>query len=232
MTRRGLVPLVARLATLRPGSAEAQEICYTLEHELMKAITADGRRAADRAIADLNRRGHAFALTETIGTIGRWHEALAHGRRVIEISVNVNRYFKSTSVRYLVAREPHLTPKQRRIHETQQAFYAKYMAAGRKAYAKGARPRLTRGDRLALLVGELEADVNNGGFSQYLFNKGRRRARDTVRALTGIGAKRTAALLEAAMAPDATEAKLSTLDDRFYRVPEDLALYVMRYLGR
>lgn len=51
-------------------------------------------------------------------------------------------------------------------------------------------------------------------------------------ALTEIGAKRTAALLEAAMAAGDEEATLSTLDDRFHRVPEDLALYVMRYLAR
>lgn len=54
----------------------------------------------------------------------------------------------------------------------------------------------------------------------------------SVIALTEIGAKRTAALLEAAMAAGDEEATLSTLDDRFHRVPEDLALYVMRYLAR
>ncbi len=36
---------------------------------------------------------------------------------------------------------------------------------------------------VGLLVGELEADVNNGGFSQYLDNEGRRRARAALAAL-------------------------------------------------
>jgi uncharacterized protein DUF4375 len=233
MTPRGLVPLVDRLATLRPGNAQAQEICAALEHALMKAVTAGGARAADRAIAALNRRGHQFALAETIATIRRWREALAGGKRVIEISVNVNRHFKSTAVKYLVVREPpRLTKRQLRIHAIQQAFYAKYMAAGRRAYAKGRPVRLGRGDRLALLIGELEADVNNGGFTQYLDNKGRPRALEALRALKQVGARRTAAMLAAAMAPGVTERRLSALDDRFYGVPEDLAVYTMRHLER
>jgi hypothetical protein len=193
MTPRGLVPLVDRLVTLRPGNAQAQEICATLEHSLMKAVTAGGARAADRAIAALNRRGHQFTLAETLGTIRRWREPLADGKRVIEISVNVNRHFKSTAVKYLSVREPpRLTRRQRAIHSVQEAFYAKYMAAGRTADAKG---RLGRGDRLALLIGELEADVNNGGFDQYLGNKGRRRARAALAALRAVGARKTAAML-------------------------------------
>lgn len=230
MTPRGLVPLVDRMATLRPGSAQAQEICATLEHALMKAVTAGGARAADRAIAGLNRRGHQFTLAETIGTIRRWREALAGGKRVIQISVNVNRHFKSTAVKYLTVREPpRLTKRQRVIHAVQQAFYAKYMAAGRTADAKGP---LGPGDRLALLIGELEADVNNGGFAQYLDNKGRRRAREALRALALVGARRTAAMLAAAMAPGVTERQLAALDNRFYGVPEDLAVYTMRHLER
>ncbi|MBI1737571.1 MAG: DUF4375 domain-containing protein [Candidatus Rokubacteria bacterium] len=143
----------------------------------------------------------------------------------------MNRYFKSTLVKYFVVRELRLTPRQRRIHAIQEAFYAKYMAAGARAYAKGRPRRLDRGDRLALLIGELEADVNNGGFAQYLDNKGRRRAREALRALTQVGARRTAAMLAAAMAPGVTERQLAALDDRFSRVPEDLAVYVMRHVG-
>jgi len=77
----------------------------------------------------------------------------------------------------------------------------------------------------------LEADVNNGGFDQYLLNKGRRRARQALAALQSIGARRTAALLEAALEPKATPEELDALDRRFYREPEDLALAMMRYLG-
>lgn len=88
-----------------------------------------------------------------------------------------------------------LTPRQRRIHAGQEAFYARYMAVGQKAY-RDPRYRLTPDDRLVLLVGELEADVNNGGFSQYLDNKGRRRARAALAALQKVGARKTARMLE------------------------------------
>lgn len=233
MTPRGLVPRVDRLATLRPGQAQAQEICATLEHALMKAVKAGGARGADRVIAALNRRGHQFTLAETIATVRIWREPLAGGKRIIEISVNVNRHFKSTAVRYLAVREPpRLTKRQREIHAIQQAFYAKYTAAGRKAYAKERAVRLRGGDRLALLIGELEADVNNGGFAQYLDNKGRRRAQEALRALKQVGATRTASMLAAAMAPGVTERQLAALDNRFYSAPEDLAVYTMRHLER
>ena len=39
-------------------------------------------------------------------------------------------------------------------------------------------------------------------------------------------------MLSAAMASGVTERQLSALDDRFYRVPEDLAVYTMRHLER
>jgi hypothetical protein len=173
-----------------------------------------------------------LTLAEAAGTV-RWWRATVPGKRMIDISVNVNRYFKSTWVKYLRVREPpRLTPRQRRIDALQQAFYAKYTAAGQRAYGKGRAVRLRADDRLALLIGELEADVNNGGFAQYLDNKGRRRAQEALRALKRVGARRTAGMLSAAMASDVTERRLSALDDRFYRVPEDLAVYTMRHLER
>jgi hypothetical protein len=102
------------------------------------------------------------------------------------------------------------------------------MEVGQKAY-RDPSYRLSALDRRLLLVGELEADVNNGGFSQYLNNKGRRRARSALAALTAIGARKTAAMLEEAMAPGVSEARLSALDDRFYKVTEDLAVLAVRH---
>jgi hypothetical protein len=198
----------------------------------MKAVKAGGARAADRVIAALNRGQHQLTLAEAAGTV-RWWRAPLPGKRMIDISVNVNRYFKSTWVRYLTVPDPpRYTPRERKIHAVQEAFYAKYMAAGQKAYGKGRAVRLRADERLALLIGELEADVNNGGFTQYLDNKGRRRALAALRALKQVGARQTAGMLSAAMASGVTERQLSALDDRFYRVPEDLAVYTMRHLER
>jgi hypothetical protein len=124
-----------------------------------------------------------------------------------------------------------MTAAQRARHAVQEAFYARYMAAGRVAYGgPGGYQRLMRADRLLLLVGELEADVNNGGFSQYLLNKGRRRARRAVEALDTIGARRTARMLEAALRNAADDTALAKLDERFYEAPEDLAVLATRHL--
>jgi hypothetical protein len=80
-------------------------------------------------------------------------------------------------------------------------------------------------------IGEFEADVNNGGFSQFLLNKGRRRALATVGALRKIRAPKTAAMLRSALAHPTEAELLVKLDDRFYKVPEDLAVKTMESLG-
>jgi hypothetical protein len=112
----------------------------------------------------------------------------------------------------------------------QAEFYERYMAAVTRAYADPP-GRLARPDKLILIIGEFEADVNNGGFSQFLFNKGRRRARATVTALEQIRAPKTAAMLTTALAHPSDEERLGKLDDRFYKVPEDLAVRTMKSLG-
>ena len=81
------------------------------------------------------------------------------------------------------------------------------------------------------MVGELEADVNNGGFSQYLGNKGRRRAQAALRALLNIGAKKIARWLASALQSDATAGTLEQLDRRFFDQPEDLPSLVMKHLA-
>jgi hypothetical protein len=68
------------------------------------------------------------------------------------------------------------------------------------------RAALNSAERTFLLVWELEADVNNGGFSQYFFNSAGDRARDVPTALRAIRAENTAAIVEQA---------LETFDGRF-----------------
>ena len=124
-----------------------------------------------------------------------------------------------------------LSPAQAKKKNIQDAFYARYMAAGQRAYATPPQ-RISHEDHRILLVGEFEADVNNGGFSQYLGNKGRTRAAKTAAILLEIGAKKTAAMLDEALRASADEAALSKLDDRFYRGGEDLAILSMKALER
>ena len=142
-----------------------------------------------------------------------WREDL--GTRTLEISITGGRSYRSTSVRYRSSAKEQLTPRQRDVQALQESFYA----------------RLTPANRLILLIGELEADVNNGGFDQYLDNKGRRRARAALSALHTVGAHKTARMLEKAMAATTTPAQRSALDAGFHRGPEDLAVLAARHAG-
>jgi len=93
-------------------------------------------------------------------------------------------------------------------------------------------------------VWELEAEVNNGGFSQYFLNSSGRHAAEAPDALRAIGAVHAAGIAEAALgvmghgAPwtdddkrqdavvnigDVAEEALGALDTKFYAYPDDLS---------
>jgi hypothetical protein len=113
------------------------------------------------------------------------------------------------------------------------AFYARYFSVGDKAYATvNRKTRIAGADRLVLLIGELEVNVQNRGFAQYLATKGRRRARAALQALTTVGANRAASMLSAALGPAASPARLSLLDSRFSYSREDLPALTMRYMEK
>jgi hypothetical protein len=98
----------------------------------------------------------------------------------------------------------------------------------------------------------LEAQVNNGGIHQFFFNVSGEYVRETVAALNRIGAPKTQALLERAVAvafprgypPDAREHQealaeyddvadaLAPLDTEFFSYPEPLADLVNAHLAR
>ena len=219
-TRARFARLFDRLTALRVRSRKAGELQAELEHELMRIVTADGLRAVERLLTALEVRDGRLALTDEQPTRRMWRQELANGRRELRITVVKNRLYRTTHVLYERVRKVRLTPRRQRIHVLQEAFYARYMAVGQKAYRDP--------DRLVLMIGELEA---NGGFDQYLGNNGRRRARAALAALLAVGARKTAAMLELAMSPGATAERLSALDERFYRVPEDLAILTARHVG-
>ncbi len=112
------------------------------------------------------------------------------------------------------------------------AFYARVLSVGDKAYAAGHKPRIAADDRLVLLIGELQTNVNRRGFAQYMAHKGRRHAESALRALTTVGATQTASMLSAALAPTASPSRLSLLDRRFCSSREDLPALTMRYMNR
>jgi len=222
-----LARLLGTLTSSRVSSRQAGNVKAQIEHLLMRTVTRGGLRAVEQTIAGLGTRVPQLALAAKQPGRRTWRVDL--GARTLEMTVVANRSYRMTSVQYRSSALPKLTPKQRRIQAVQQAFYARYMSIGQKAYADS-RYRLAPTDRLILLIGELEADVNNGGFDQYLSNKGRRRAGSALTALRTVGARRTARMLEKALAATSTAAERSALDASFYRVPEDLAVLTARHV--
>ena len=202
--------ILKALAKLRPSARKTVPLKTRGDHLLMRMLNKGGLRGVERLVGALNAKGHRFQPVES-GPGGRfWRE---------------DADYKMAALRYLAV--PKLTRAEIERAAVQKAFYDRYMAIGQRAYRKpGPLPAV---ERRLLLVGELEADVNNGGFSQYLLNKGRRRARAALAALKVIGARKTARLLAQALAPSVSEAKLAALDDAFYKAPEDLALLAAKH---
>ncbi len=193
----------------------------------MRLMHGGGLPAVDRAM-QAARIGWLSAAVDQPGArvwAGRDDKARAN----LRISLTDDELVKSASVTWMPLPPPP-KPAETHTHRLQERFYERYNAAARVAYATPP-GRLPRIDKLILTIGEFEADVNNGGFSQFLFNKGRRRARATVAALKQIRAPKTAAMLTSALAHSADEARLGRLDDRFNQVPEDLAVRTMKTLG-
>jgi hypothetical protein len=102
-------------------------------------------------------------------------------------------------------------------------------------------------------VWAVEAEVNNGGFSQYFLNNSRETAGFVAEALETIGAPRTAdickraidAAFPAGLPPDPeaisnaaaefsseTEAKLDALDREFYKYPHNLTELLFLYVSK
>jgi len=156
-----------------------------------------------------------------------WRVRLDHPDRELAVSVMETGELRTSSIEY--RRQRRLSAWEKQLADVHRAFYARYDEVASRAYRAGGGRALSRADHRLLLVAELEADVNNGGFGQYLHNKGRRRARSAVAALRAVGARRTQRMLEAALAPGVSEKRLARLDDRFCQSPEDLAALVMSH---
>ena len=218
--------ILKALARLEPRTKKALPLRIKGDHLLMATLKSGGLRAVQRLVKTLNAKGHRFEPVNPGPGRRWWREEL--DRRAFEIRVWSSRALKMSVLHYVPTRLQKLTPAQLELQAVQKRFYDRYLEVGQKAY-RDPRYRLSAMDRRLLLVGELEADVSNGGFSQYLDNKGRRRARSAFAALTAIGARKTAAMLEEAMSPRVSEARLSVLDDRFCKAPEDLAVLAVRH---
>lgn len=227
--------LVHDLIESHPRSRAAIKAKAEIEHRLMKTLWKDGLRGVERAVARLNAGGYAFGRGPETGNpragYREWRCSLDNDRRLLEISAFNTRGLQFASVQYRAVARLRLNKRQRELSALHEGFYSRYNDIARRAYASKREPRLRPVDRLILLIAEMEADVNNGGFRQYLSNKGKRRARSALAALQTVGAKKNHAWLDSALSSNVTDSTLEKLDDQFYRSPEDLAALVMNHIA-
>jgi hypothetical protein len=202
-----------------------------VEHALMRVLKTQGTRALARIEASLSGTGLGFRRTSKAGPVQVWQAELTQ-ERALSVVVTRGPVLRAVSVKYGRIEAPPLTSQQRERARVQAAFYERYLAAGKIAYGKKGRASLAPSERLVLVVGELEADVNNGGFRQYLANKGTTVVREAAAALERIGARRTLRLLMSASAEPEDSARWESLDQGFQKVAEDLPGLTMRFLTK
>jgi hypothetical protein len=231
MTSR-LAKLLSSLVEARPGSNVAERLRFDGERDLMRILRRHGLAGVERAIGRLRLNGRVLDAEDESGPVWSrsWRVRLDDPDREVGVSVMDAGEIRTSSIEY--RRQHRLSAREQRLAAVHGAFYARYDEVASRAYRAGGSRALSRADRHLLLVAELEAEVNNGGFRQYLRNKGRRRARSAVAALRAVGARRTQRMLEAALAPGASASRLARLDDRFCQAPEDLAALVMSHRAR
>lgn len=213
-----------RLLACTPGTAEAEAQQHAIESLLMGALREGGAAGGEGLVESL--AGHGYVLERLDGLPRMWRVMIPLPR-VLEI------WFTGSDVPVVAAlsyREgkPWGTRAQKRAAKLQAAFYERYERIDPEARLLS----LSSHDRMVLLVGEFEADVNNGGFGQYLGNKGEARARQTVTHLSAIGAKRTARWLTAALDAIADDGALEKLDQQFFERSEDVASLAMAHIEK
>lgn len=223
-----IAAMLRRIVAAAPGTASAGTAQRKSEKALMRALNAGGLRALDRLFRAATTPALPLTVTLLRADARVWTAVVADADAELRVLAMSDRTMKCVNVSWTAVPKPVQETKTTRI---QNAFYQRYLAAGQRAYATPPQ-RISTADRRILLVGEFEADVHNGGFSQYLSNKGRARAGKTLSVLKEIGAVKTAAMLETALASKADDDAVDALDSRFYRSKEDLAVLSMKAINR
>ena len=219
---QSLPALVDSLIALTPGTPAAEQPQHAIEGLLMDALKRGGREAGEKLVESLVAHGYALDRVDALAWM--WRVAIP-SPRVLEIWFTGGDKPVVAAVSYRVGK-PWGSKAQKRAAKLQAEFYRRYE---RLAPRDGA---LAPDDRLVQLIGEFEADVNNGGFGQYLSNKGAARAREALACLSAIGAKRTTRWLTSALEGRRGQDGLARLDQQFYEKAEDLASLAMSYIRR
>ena len=219
-----------RLIALSPANPRTARFRAECEHNCMRLMAGSGLRGLERTLRSMAREGLPLPLVERRPGLRIWAGLVPPRDAELRITATANRHIRTAHVTWRPLYPAAQTRHRQESRRLQDAFYARYLAAGKRAYATPP-GRLRHPDRLILLLGELEADVNNGGFRQFLDNKGRRRALTALRALRTVGATKTATLLQAALGANLTEAIWARLDRQFDPGAEDLPVLAMRSIN-
>ena len=222
MAIQSVPALVDSLIALTPGTPAAEQPQRAIEVLLMNALKRGGREAGEKMVESLLAHGYVLERVDALPCM--WRVEIP-SPRVLEIWFTGGDDPAVAAVSYRVGK-PWGSKAQKRAAKLQAEFYRRYegLAPGDGALAPD--------DRLIQLIGEFEADVNNGGFGQYLSNKGAARARQALASLSAIGAKRTTRWLKSALEGRRGQKGLTRLDQQFWETGEDLASLAMTYIGR
>jgi hypothetical protein len=218
---------LGQLVALKPGSPAAEKLRAELKQALMHIVRTKGLPGVRSLVKQLSSTT-PLDLEFATGSVRAWRHTVDD--RILVLQTLTARDLKNATILYSQAPRPP-GPKARIRHALQDRFYARYDQAGPAGVSRRAK-RPSAADRLVRVIGDLEADVNNGGFDQYISNKGRPQARRAAQCLRRIGALRTVRLLESALGLPPDSPRFLRLDQAFYRSSEDLPSLVMRHLDR
>ena len=236
------------IEALGPGDRNVGALTAELERAMLNAINEHGQKGVDQTIQSLNEHGHCLKQVARDGDLSEYSEVLSDGERVFQIRVSVSDEFSYVDVRFDTNQisEP---GDDDALDALRQAFYKRYMEIATKSDTDnidGLPPEV----RDIYMVGLLEGEVNNGGFSQYFWNTEGQLAAQTLDVLKRIGAKETSSLLRRATklygAPPSGDVEewydrlerveaehadvLEELDEHFYEGLDDLPVLVMNHL--
>ena len=238
------------IQSLDPGTAAGRRLKADLELALLEAMNENGKKGVDEAIGLLNNNGHDLKLVASDGELSEYSEKLPDGQRLFVVRACLSSEFSFVHVLFEMAEPADLGPQEEALERLRQSFYKRFVDIVTNVDTDRS-TELEPGARAIYLVGLLEGDVNNGGFSQYFWNTEGQHAATTVEVLKRIGAKETASLLRRAMklygAPPSDdldewydrlervdsehEEALAELDEHFYEGVDDLPVLVMKHLN-
>ena len=223
-----------------------------LEAELLDKInTCPGWTGVERVISALNANGHRFEIRKTDNNWLSYFEETNNATRDFWIHVNQEDDLLSLFILYFEKMEVTKAKQRAEMSDEEQIeaalvdeFYDKGLELVKKD-TEGA--SLKAGQRLHLVLYQLETGVNNGGFETYLNNTEGLYLVEAADYLARVGAMQLEAIVRKVITllpPDLTTGKsgdilkvvnkqrdtLEKLDSRFYDSDDNLAKLVMKYL--